>query len=218
MPTRRAMRPPVKRGRSNENLVLEPVLKINSTPRPRPRRNRRAAPPVPLKSGRFVAIDLDRGTIRWAVDLVTTQPAAVSNGPCGRAPATSCSRGLDAKTGAARWKVPGDRRLLGAAACRQRLGHCRGHRRRCVDAPGLGRQVLWTKALGASVRARPAIAADAAYSLENGHVVSVELLTGEPRWDRALPGKTRRPAGARRPPVRRRRGQVVLLPQYEERR
>ena len=51
-------------------------------------------------------------------------------------------------------------------------------------------RVLWTKALGASVRARPAIAADAAYfSLDNGHVVSLELLTGNPRWDRAHPGK-----------------------------
>jgi outer membrane protein assembly factor BamB len=51
-------------------------------------------------------------------------------------------------------------------------------------------RVLWTRSLGASVRARPAIAANAAYfSLDNSHVASLELLTGKPRWDRALPGK-----------------------------
>ena len=51
-------------------------------------------------------------------------------------------------------------------------------------------QVLWTKALGASVRARPAIAGDAVYfSLENSHVASVELLTGQAALGPRLPGK-----------------------------
>ena len=149
---------------------------------------------MPLKSGRFVAIDLDRGTIRWAVDLVTTQPAAVSNGLVVVA-GDELLTGLDVKTGAARWRVPvtggfsapplADSGWVIAAATGGDVLTLRasdGH-------------VLWTKALGASVRARPAIAADAAYfSLDNGHVVSLELLTGKPRWDRAHPGQARRPA------------------------
>jgi outer membrane protein assembly factor BamB len=144
---------------------------------------------VPLKSGRFVAIDLDRGTIRWAADLVSTQPAAVSNGLVVVA-GDELLTGLDAKTGVARWKVPvtggfsapplADSGWVIAAATGGDVLTLRG-----TDG-----RVLWTKALGASVRARPAIAADAAYfSLDNSHVVSVELLTGKPRWDRALPGR-----------------------------
>jgi outer membrane protein assembly factor BamB len=182
--------PPAKRGRSNENLVLEPVLKINLDAAPAAAAAiDEGTAYVPLKSGRFVAIDLDRGTIRWAVDLVSTQPAAVSNGLVVVA-GDELLTGLDAKTGVARWKVPvtggfsapplADSGWVIAAATGGDVLTLRG-----TDG-----RVLWTKALGASVRARPAIAGDAAYfSLDNSHVVSVELLTGKPRWDRALPGR-----------------------------
>jgi outer membrane protein assembly factor BamB len=182
--------PPVKRGRSNENLVLEPVLKINLDAAPAAAAAiDEGTAYVPLKSGRFVAIDLDRGTIRWSVDLVATQPAAVSNGLVVVAGADQLT-GLDVRTGAPRWNVPvtggfsapplADSGWVIAAATGGDVLTLRA-----TDG-----RVLWTKALGASVRARPAIAADAAYfSLDNSHLVSVELLTGNPRWDRALPGK-----------------------------
>jgi outer membrane protein assembly factor BamB len=182
--------PPVKRGRSNENLVLEPVLKINLDAAPAAAAAiDEGTAYVPLKSGRFVAIDLDRGTIRWSVDLVATQPAAVSNGLVVVAGADRLT-GLDVRTGAPRWNVPvtggfsapplADSGWVIAAATGGDVLTLRA-----TDG-----RVLWTRALGASVRARPAIAADAAYfSLDNSHLVSVELLTGNPRWDRALPGK-----------------------------
>jgi outer membrane protein assembly factor BamB len=182
--------PPAKRGRSSENLVLEPVLKINLDAAPTAAAAiDEGTAYVPLKSGRFVAIDLDRGTIRWSVDLVTTQPAAVSNGLVVVAGDERLT-GLDAATGVARWNVPvtggfsapplADSGWVIAAATGGDVLTLRA-----TDG-----RVLWTKVLGASVRARPAIAADAAYfSLDNSHIVSVELLTGEPRWDRALPGK-----------------------------
>jgi outer membrane protein assembly factor BamB len=185
-----AIAPPAKRGRSNENLVLEPVLKVNLDAAPAAAAAiDEGTAYVPLKSGHFVAIDLDRGTIRWAADLVSTQPAAVSNGLVVVA-GDELLTGLDAKTGVARWKVPvtggfsapplADSGWVIAAATGGDVLTLRG-----TDG-----RVLWTKALGASVRARPAIAADAAYfSLDNSHVVSVELLTGKPRWDRALPGR-----------------------------
>jgi outer membrane protein assembly factor BamB len=184
------VQPPAKRGRSNENLVLEPVLKINLDAAPAAAAAiDEGTAYVPLKSGRFVAIDLDRGTIRWSVDLATTKPAAVSNGLVVVA-GDELLTGLDVMTGAARWRVPvtggfsapplADSGWVIAAATGGDVLTLRasdGH-------------VLWTKALGASVRARPAIAGDAAYfSLDNGHVASLELLTGNPRWDRAIPGK-----------------------------
>ena len=79
---------------------------------------------MPLKSGRFVAIDLDRGTMRWAVDLATTKPAAVSNGLVVVA-GDELLTGLDVTTGARPLEGPRDWRILGAAAGRQRLGDCR---------------------------------------------------------------------------------------------
>ena len=182
--------PTPKHRRSNENLVLEAVLKINLDAAP----SAAAAIDegtayVPLKSGRFVAIDLDRGSVRWSVDLATNLPAAISDDLVVVAGDELLS-GLDAKTGAARWRVPvtggfsapplADSGWVIAAATGGDVLTLRASDGR----------VLWTKPLGASVRVRPAIAADAAYfSLENSHVASLELLTGKPRWDRALPGK-----------------------------
>ncbi len=182
--------PPGKRGRSTESLVLEPVLKINLDAAPTAAAAIDAGSAyVPLKSGRFVAIDLDRGSIRWSVNLVTTQPAAVSEGLVVVA-GDEMLLGLDVKTGVTRWNVPvtggfsapplADSGWVIAVATGGDVLTLRasdGH-------------VLWTKPLGATVRARPAIGGNAAYfSLENAHVVSLELLTGAPRWDRALQGK-----------------------------
>jgi len=184
--------PPVKtkKGRPSENLSLEAVLKINLDAAPAAAAAiDQATAYVPLKSGRFVAIDLDRGTIRWAVDLVTTQPAAVSDGLVVVA-ADEMLVGLDVKTGVTRWSVPvtGGFTAPPLADSGWVIAAATGGDVLTVRATD-GR-VLWTKPLGASVRARPAIAADAAYfSLDNSHVVSLELLTGKPRWDRAIPGK-----------------------------
>jgi outer membrane protein assembly factor BamB len=144
---------------------------------------------VPLKSGRVAAIDLDRGTIRWIAEISTTLPPAVSDGLVVIAGDELLS-GLDVMTGAARWSVPvpggfsapplADTGWVVAPAAggdvftiRARDGH-----------------VLWARALGGTVRARPAIGADAVYfSLEDNRVVSRALLTGEARWEHTLPGK-----------------------------
>ena len=71
--------PPGEGGRSTESLVLEPVLKINLDAAPGAAAIDAGSACVPLKAA-FVAVDLDRGSIRWSVNLVTTQPAAVSEG------------------------------------------------------------------------------------------------------------------------------------------
>ena len=51
-------------------------------------------------------------------------------------------------------------------------------------------QVLWTRSLGSPVRVRPALSATGVYvSLDDGRVVSLELTSGAPRWERGLGGK-----------------------------
>ena len=184
--------PPVKakKGRPSENLVLEAVLKIHLDAAPAAAAAiDQATAYVPLKSGRFVAIDLDRGTIRWAVDLVTTQPAAVSEGLVVVA-ADEMLVGLDVKTGTTRWSVPVTGGFSAAPLADSGWVIAAATGGDVLTVRATDGRVLWTKPLGASVRVRPAIAADAAYfSLDNSHVVSLELLTGKPRWDRAIPGK-----------------------------
>jgi outer membrane protein assembly factor BamB len=182
--------PTPKGRRSTETLILEPVLKINLDAAP----SAAAAIDestafVPLKSGRFVAVDLDRGTIRWAIDLVTNLPPAISDDLVVVA-GDELLTGLDVKTGAARWRVPVTGGFSAPPLADSGWVIATATGGDVLTLRASDGHVLWTSALGASVRVRPAIAADAAYfSLENSHIASLELLTGKPRWDRLLPGK-----------------------------
>jgi outer membrane protein assembly factor BamB len=179
-----------KSKRSTETLVLEPILKVNldASPSAAAAFDERTAY-VPLKSGRVAAIDLVRGHVRWVVELTTTLPAAVSDGLIVVAGDDRLT-GLDAATGIARWSVAvaGGFSAPPLADTGWVLAAATGGDVLAIRASD--GHVLWTHALGASVRARPAIAADAAYfSLDDGRVVSLALLTGAPRWERLQPGK-----------------------------
>ncbi len=155
-----------------------------------------AAPPaidgkgayIALTTGKLVAVDLDAGKLRWSYDLVTTVPPGVDGGLVVAA-GDELLTAFDALSGAARWSVP----MPGGAVTSPLVdsgwvvaGSPDGT---VITVRGADGQVLWKKSLGAALAARPFIAADAAYfSLADHRVVSVSLLTGEPRWERMLGG------------------------------
>ena len=66
---------------------------------------------IPLRGGQLVAVDLDRGTVRWRVDLVTTLTPATGEGLVFTATAGVIAA-RDGQTNATRWQTP----LLGGAA------------------------------------------------------------------------------------------------------
>src|SRR5262245_10652054 len=66
---------------------------------------------VPLKGGELVAVNLDRGTIRWRLDVATAFTPATGNGLV----FTVGDQGIEARdgqTGAVKWRTP----LPGGAA------------------------------------------------------------------------------------------------------
>jgi outer membrane protein assembly factor BamB len=174
----------------NETFELEPSLSIDLDDVP-------AAPAgfdantayIALRSGRVVAVDLDQAILRWSHDLLTALPPVVNDGLVVVAGDELLSA-FDAASGRPRWSVavPGgftsapliDSGWVVAAAVGGDVMAVRA-------ADG---QVLWRRALGVNVIARPFIAADAVYfSLDDGRLISLTLLAGEPRWERKLPGR-----------------------------
>ena len=68
---------------------------------------------VPLKGGQLVAVDLDRGTVRWRLDVATAFTPATGDGLVFTA-SEQTIEARDATTGASRWRAP----LPGGAAAR----------------------------------------------------------------------------------------------------
>ena len=143
---------------------------------------------IPLKGGQLVAINLDRGTIRWTLDIATAFTPASGEGLVFIA-GDQTIEARDAETGANRWSDAAARRRRGAAVLRHRLAagvndlrrsHCAscvGWRRRLASS--VGRAVGRTAGTGA----RQAVF----LSLEDNRLVSVLLTNGEMVWARVMP-------------------------------
>jgi outer membrane protein assembly factor BamB len=181
---------PKKSPTGNETFILETAMSIDLDDVPSgPAGFDRTTAYVPLGSGRVVAVDLEQSTLRWSHDINTALAPVVDGGLVVIAGDDQLAA-FDAATGAGRWNVPVaggfsappllDSGWVVAAASGGDILTIRA-------ADG---QVLWTKSLGTKVVARPFIAADAVYfSLEDGRIVKLALLTGEPQWERKLPGR-----------------------------
>lgn len=144
---------------------------------------------LPLKGERVVAIDLATGTLRWTSDVATTWAPAVSDGVVVIA-ADEWLGAFDARTGAARWRVP----VAGAFSAPPEITGG------WVVAVAAGGDVyairasdgalLWTRSLGTAASGRPiATAAGVFLSLADGRIVALSLDNGSTLWERPLGGK-----------------------------
>jgi outer membrane protein assembly factor BamB len=180
--------PTAKSPTGGETFNVEPVLTVtlDTGPAAAPAFDEHGAY-VALKNGTLVGIDLDSGAVRWTEDVVTTMPLAVSGGLVVVA-GNDLLSAFDGVTGALRWQVPvaggfsapplADTGWVVAVAADGGVYTVRA-------SDGM---VLWTHALGARAAQRPVIAGDAVYfALADARVVSLSLLTGDPRWDRVQP-------------------------------
>lgn len=141
---------------------------------------------VPLKGGQLVAVELDRGTVRWRLDVATAFTPATGDGLVFTATESSIEA-RDALTGATRWRTP----LPGGAAVPLYFdtgwllaSTPNGDLAAFRAADG---SLVWRQPLGAPLATAPAPALDRLFlPLADNRLVSVLLATGETTWTRTL--------------------------------
>jgi outer membrane protein assembly factor BamB len=141
---------------------------------------------VPLKGGQLVAVDLNRGTIRWRLDVATAFTPATGEGLV----FTASDQNIEARdvsTGATRWRtsIPGgiaaplywDTGWLLASTTAGDLAAFRA-------ADGT---MVWRRQLGAPLVASPGPALDRLFlPLADHRVVAVSLASGDTVWERTF--------------------------------
>lgn len=141
---------------------------------------------VPLTGGQLAAVDLDRGTIRWRLDVPTTFTPATGGGLVYIVNEQTIEA-RDAATGKTRWQtaLPGgaaaplyfDTGWLIASTTSGDLAAFRAN-----DGT-----LVWRRQLGAPLVSTPGPALDRLFlPLADNRIVSVLLLNGETVWERTL--------------------------------
>jgi outer membrane protein assembly factor BamB len=144
---------------------------------------------VPLKGGQLVAVDLDRGIVRWRLDVATTLTPATGGGMVFTTSGTTIEA-RDAQTGATKWSaaLPGgaaaplywDTGWLLASTSSGDLAAFRA-----TDGT-----LVWRQPIGAPLSTAPAPALDRLYlPLTDGRLVAVALTNGETIWTERVVGR-----------------------------
>jgi outer membrane protein assembly factor BamB len=141
---------------------------------------------VPLKGGQLVAVDLDRGIVRWKIDVATPFTPATGDGLVFTV-SEQVIEARDAATGATRWTAP----LPGGAAAP--LYWDTGWLLASTTAGDLAAfraadgTLVWRRQLGAPLVSAPGPALDRLFlPLADNRLVAVLLATGETVWELAL--------------------------------
>jgi outer membrane protein assembly factor BamB len=153
-----------------------------------------AAPPgydattayVPLNDGQLVAVDLERGTVRWRLDVATRFTPATGEGLVFTVTKETIEA-REAASGTVRWRTP----LPGGVAVP--VYYDTGWLLASTTAGDLAAlrasdgSLLWRRQLGAPLSGPPGPALDRLYlPLEDNRLLSVMLNSGETVWERTL--------------------------------
>jgi eukaryotic-like serine/threonine-protein kinase len=143
---------------------------------------------VPLRDGSLVAVDLERGTVRWRREAAMTIAPSAGGGMVFAA-GEGLIRALDATTGAIRWQTPLPGQLAsitwdtGWLLCATDAGDLAALR---ASDGGL----MWTAPLGGPLAVPPAAGLDRVYvGLDQGRIVSLALVSGARGWEQTVPGR-----------------------------
>jgi outer membrane protein assembly factor BamB len=141
---------------------------------------------VPLEGGTLIAIDLERGGVRWQIPLATTVTPATGDG---MVYATSDGHvvALDQRSGASLWRtaVPGT--LAGRVYWDSGWVLASTADGELIALRAQDGQVLWRQALGARVAVRPSASGDQLYvALDDNRLAALHVESGTVAWTRAL--------------------------------
>lgn len=141
---------------------------------------------VPLTDGELVAVDLDRGTIRWRIAVTTTLTPATGDGLVFIVD-DQAIEAREAATGATKWRTP----LPGGAAAP--LYWDTGWLLASTTAGDLAAfrasdgTLVWRRQFGAPLVSAPGPALDRLFlPLADNRLVSVALNSGETYWERTF--------------------------------
>lgn len=141
---------------------------------------------VPLKGGQLVAVDLNRGNIRWTLDVATAFTPATGDGMVFTVTEQTIAA-RDGKTGEVRWRTP----LPGGAAAP--LYFDTGWLIASTTSGDLAAfrasdgKLVWRRQLGAPLVAAPGPALDRLFlPLADNRLVAVTLSDGETVWERTF--------------------------------
>ena len=144
---------------------------------------------IALKGGQLVAVNLDRGTVRWRLDVPTALTPATGEGLVFTVNDQTIEA-RDAQAGTLRWRTP----LPGGAAVP--LFYDTGWLLSSTTSGDLvalrasDGALQWRRQLGSPLSGSPGPALDRLYlALEDNRVVAVLLTTGETVWERSLPAR-----------------------------
>lgn len=144
---------------------------------------------VPLKGGQLVAVNLERGTVRWRLDVATALTPATGEGLVFTVNDQTIEA-RDAVTGTSRWRTP----LPGGVAVP--LFYDTGWLLASTTSGDLvalrasDGVLQWRRQLGSPLSGRPGPALDRLYlALEDNRLVSMLLAGGETVWERVLPAR-----------------------------
>jgi outer membrane protein assembly factor BamB len=141
---------------------------------------------VPLESGEVVAVDLDRGLIRWTAALTTAFTPATGDGMV-FAGGDGTVAALDQRTGELLWRVP-----LGGTLSRPVYWDsgwviASTEEGELVALGAEDGRIAWRNPLGSPLAVAPAPAQERLYlALADGRLVAIDLVTGATLWTMAL--------------------------------
>jgi outer membrane protein assembly factor BamB len=143
---------------------------------------------VPLRGGGLVAVDLDRGVVRWRREQSSTIAPSSGDGLVFVA-TDGLVEALAERSGVTMWRTPLPGRLVtvtwdnGWLVCSTEAGDLAALR--ASDG-----ELVWRTTVGAALVVPPAAGLDRLYlALEGAQVLSVDLATGQKGWARTLTGK-----------------------------
>lgn len=144
---------------------------------------------IPLKGGHLVAVNLDRGTVRWRLDVGTPFTPATGDGLVFTV-SEQTIEARDGQSGVVRWRTP----LPGGAAAP--LYYDTGWLLASTTAGDVAAMrasdgtLMWRRQLGSPLSGPPGPALDRLYlALEDNRLLSVLLTSGEEIWSRTLPSR-----------------------------
>ena len=137
---------------------------------------------VPLKGGELVAVGLDRGDVRWKVQLTTPFTPATGDGFVFAAEEATVLAFQD-ESGAGVWRTPVGGPLAGPPAFDAGTVLISKSDGELVTLRAQDGAILWRRALGAPQAVPPSAAGDRLYAgLKDGRVLAIDRESGDEMW------------------------------------